>query len=102
MHVDDLFGALVHLASHPQSSGAYNLAAPEPVTNRQFARDLGRVLHRPSFLPVPEFAVRLTLGKFGDVLLKGQRVLPHRLLAEGFTFLHPVLEDALGSLAPIL
>ena len=97
MHVDDLFGALVHLASRPQSSGACNLAAPEPVTNRQFARDLGRVLHRPSFLPVP---VRRAAARWelADVLLKGQRVLPHRLLAEGFTFLHPGLEDALGSL----
>ena len=102
IHIEDLFGALVHLARTPQSAGAYNLTAPEPVTNRQLARELGRVLHRPSLLPAPGFAVRLALGEFGDVLLKGQRVLPRRLQAEGFAFLHPGLEAALRSLAPVL
>ena len=76
-------------SGRPESSGAYNLTAPEPVTNRTLTRELGRVLHRPAFLPAPGFAVRLALGEFGDVLLKGQRVLPRRLLAEGFRFAHP-------------
>jgi uncharacterized protein (TIGR01777 family) len=102
VHVEDLFRALVHLAAGPGSSGAYNLTAPEPVTNRSLARELGRVLHRPALLPAPGFAVRLVLGEFGDVLLRGQRVLPRRLLAEGFRFAHPGFAAALEALAPTL
>ena len=102
IHVDDLFGALVHLAGRPECSGPYNLTAPEPVTNRRLTRELGRVLHRPAFLPAPGFAVRLVLGEFGDTLLKGQRVLPRRLLAEGFRFAHPGFAAALEDLAPSL
>jgi uncharacterized protein (TIGR01777 family) len=102
IHVEDLFGALVHLAGRQGSSGAYNLTAPEPVTNRVLTRELGRVLHRPAFLPAPAFVVRLALGEFGDVLLKGQRVLPRRLLAEGFRFSHPGFGAALEALAPSL
>ncbi len=70
------------------------------MTNRRLTRELGRVLHRPAFLPAPGFAVRLALGEFGDVLLKGQRVLPRRLLAEGFRFAHPGFAAALDGLAP--
>jgi hypothetical protein len=102
IHVEDLFGALVHLAGRPGSAGAYNLTAPGPVTNRVLARELGRVLHRPAFLPAPAFAVRLVLGEFGEVLLRGQRVLPRRLLAEGFRFSHPDFAAALAALAPTL
>jgi len=102
IHVDDLFGALVHLTGRPASAGPYNLTAPEPVTNRRLARELGRVLHRPAYLPAPGFAVRLVLGEFGDTLLKGQRVLPRRLLAEGFRFAHPGFAAALDNLAPSL
>jgi hypothetical protein len=102
IHVDDLFGALMHLVGRRESSGPYNFTAPEPVTNRILTRELGRVLHRPAFLPAPGFAVRLVLGEFGDVLLKGQRVLPRRLLAEGFRFAHPGFAAALEDLAPSL
>ena len=102
IHVEDLFGALVHLVGRQQSSGPYNFTAPEPVTNRTLTRELGRVLHRPAFLPAPGFAVRLALGEFGDVLLRGQRVLPRRLLAEGFRFAHPDFAAALEDLAPTL
>lgn len=102
IHVEDLFRALVHLAGRPESSGPYNLAAPEPVTNRTLTRELARVLHRPAFLPAPGFAVRLALGEFGNVLLEGQRVLPRRLLEEGFRFAHPGFGEALEALAPTL
>jgi len=100
IHVEDLFGALAHLAGRPQSAGPYNLTAPGPVTNRELTRELGRVLRRPALLPAPGFAVRLALGEFGNVLLEGQRVLPRRLLAEGFRFAHPDFAGALEDLAP--
>lgn len=102
IHVEDLFESLLHLAVRRESAGPYNLTAPDPVTNRSLARELGRVLRRPAFLTAPGFAVRLALGEFGDVLLNGQRVLPRRLLAEGFRFRHPTLADALEDLAPSL
>jgi len=102
IHVGDLFGALAHLAGRRESEGPYNLTAPEPVTNRRLTRELGRVLHRPAVLPAPAFAVRLALGEFGEVLLRGQRVLPRRLLAEGFRFAHPDFNGALEALAPTL
>lgn len=102
IHVDDLFEALLHLVRRPHSSGAYNFTAPEPVTNRTLTRELGRVLRRPALLPVPGFAVRLVLGEFGNVLLEGQRVLPRRLLAEGFRFTHPGFKAALEALAHTL
>jgi hypothetical protein len=102
IHVEDLFAAMLHAAARGGEGGAYNFTAPAPVTNRDLTRELARVLHRPAFLPAPAFAVRLALGEFGDVLLKGQRVMPRRLLAEGFRFAYPALAPALGALAPTL
>lgn len=102
IHIEDLFGALLHVVGHPESSGVYNFTAPEPVRNRDLASELGRVLHRPALLPVPGFAVRLVLGEFGDVLLEGQRVLPRRLLSEAYRFAHPGLRAALEDLKPDL
>ena len=66
IHVDDLFGALLHLVGRPGSEGPYNLTAPEPVTNRVLAKELGRALRRPALLPAPRVAVRLALGEFGN------------------------------------
>jgi hypothetical protein len=102
IHVEDLFAALLHAAGRTGEGGVYDFTAPAPVTNRELTRELARVLRRPAFLPAPAFAVRLALGEFGDVLLQGQRVLPRRLLAEGFRFAHPTIATALGALAGTL
>ena len=82
---------------HETTRGFYNATAPNPSTNRDFARTLGRVLHRPAFMPTPAFALRLALGSgmANEMLLSGQRVLPARAMEEGFTFAHPELEEAL-------
>jgi uncharacterized protein len=78
-------------------SGAVNLAAPGPVTSRQFARALGRAIRRPAVLPAPAFGVKLLWGQMGEeVLLFGQRALPARLLDAGFTFRYPELDGALA------
>lgn len=95
IHMDDLLGALFFLLDNPDASGPYNLTAPSPVRNVELARTLGKVMHRPSLLPAPAFAVRTALGEFGDVILKGQKVLPARLLKAGYRFRHPDLESAL-------
>ena len=73
-----------------------NLTAPNPVRNRELARALGRVLHRPSFMPAPEFMLRLVLGEFAEALLTGQQVFPKRLLDAGFTFKFPTIEAGVG------
>jgi NAD dependent epimerase/dehydratase family enzyme len=69
-----------------------------PVRNIDLARALGKTLHRPSFLPAPAFMVKLVLGEFGSVILKGQRVLPRRLLDAGFVFQYPEIDNALASI----
>jgi uncharacterized protein (TIGR01777 family) len=78
--------------------GIYNATAPEPVRNRDFARALGRAMHRPALLPAPAFALRAALGEMAGMLLEGQRVVPARAMAEGFSFLHPSLESALAGI----
>ena len=77
--------------------GVYNVTAPNPVRNRDFARALGRALHRPAFMPTPAFALRLALGRemADEMLLGGQRVVPARTAAEGFTFAYADLDAAL-------
>jgi hypothetical protein len=78
-------------------SGAINGTAPEPVTNAQFAKALGRALRRPSWIPVPGFALRLLVGEIaGAALINGQRVVPKRTLSLGFTFACPTIDAALA------
>jgi uncharacterized protein len=79
-------------------TGPLNATAPNPVTNLELARTLGRVLGRPAFLPAPESALRVVLGEMADVVLSGQRVLPGRAQALGFAFQYPALEGALRAI----
>jgi hypothetical protein len=76
-------------------SGPVNLTAPEPARNVDFTKALGRVLHRPTVLPAPGFALKVALGEFGGEALASQRVVPAALLADGFTFTHTNLDEAL-------
>lgn len=98
IHIDDVARAIAFLINHQASSGPYNLTAPEPVRNRQFAQSLGRVMKRPSFLPVPGFAMRAAFGEVATVVVDGQQVLPQRLQEAGFAFKFPKLADALRDL----
>jgi uncharacterized protein (TIGR01777 family) len=83
----------------PAASGTYNATSPQPVSNREFARALGRALHRPAVMPAPAFALRLAFGEMAEeVLLAGQRVVPVRVSAEGFAFERPSIDAALASL----
>jgi uncharacterized protein (TIGR01777 family) len=96
----DEVAAIGHLLT-ADVSGPVNLTAPTPVTNAEFTHQLGRVLHRPTLLPVPGFALSLALGEFArSSILGGQRALPERLRESGFTFAHtelaPALAEALG------
>jgi uncharacterized protein (TIGR01777 family) len=98
VHVDDLTEAFSFLLKHPELSGAFNVCSPNPVRNRDLAKAIGKALHRPSFMPAPAFMVRLVLGEFGSVILKGQKVVPQRLLESGFEFRHPDIEEAIGGI----
>lgn len=98
VHVQDLTEAFLFLLKHPELSGPVNVCSPNPVRNKELAKALGKALHRPSFLPAPGFMIKLVLGEFGSVILKGQRVLPRRLLESGFVFQYPEIEKALASI----
>lgn len=98
IHRADWVEAVKFLMEHPEARGPYNLTAPQPVRNAEFARILGRVLGRPSWLPVPAFALRLAFGEGADFLLTGQFVRPRRLLEAGFRFRYPDLESALRAI----
>jgi len=92
----DLVEAICHVIATETLSGPVNLVSPNPVTNRQFSKALGRALHRPTLFPVPAFALRLMLGEMADaMLLSSARAVPRRLLASGFQFNDAHVEDAL-------
>ena len=93
--IDDLVQVIALLIERNDRSGPWNVVAPQPVPQAEFARTLGHVLHRPAILPFPELAARFLLGGLADLLLDSQRVEPARLLSSGFTFRHPTLETAL-------
>jgi uncharacterized protein (TIGR01777 family) len=95
--IDDEVGAMLHLLSS-SLSGPVNLTAPQPVTSSEFARALGRALHRPAVLPIPSFGPKLVVGSEAadEMLFGSQRVLPHRLLEDGYAFAYPGLSEALA------
>ena len=98
IHVEDEIRALRFLIEHDDASGPFNLTAPNPVTNQEFAKTLGSVMGKPSLLPVPSAALSLAFGEMSTVLLDGQRAVPSRLMECGFEFKYPNLEDALKDL----
>lgn len=94
--LEDVLGALYHMLFDARLEGPVNVTAPHPVTQRDFASTLGRVLWRPSVVPLPAFAVRTLFGEMGEsLLLEGARVLPARLQATGFRFVFRELEEVL-------
>ena len=95
----DLLAGIRHLVERSSLDGPVNLTAPNPVANAEFVVALGRALHRPAVLPMPAFAVRLLFGRMGEeLLLAGARVLPERLLSDGYRFAEPAIDGALDRL----
>ena len=96
--LDDEIYAIHHLMMKEDSEGAYNLTAPNPVSQKQFAKTLGKVLRRPAFAPLPGFVIKMLFGQMGKKLvLEGQYVRPNRLLESGYEFTHSELESCLRS-----
>lgn len=98
IHVDDWSAMVSWLINDDRVSGGFNVTAPEPVTNREFTRTLGRVLGRPAFFVAPAFVLQAALGELASVLLTGRRVVPARAEQMGFRFSYRTLEPALRSL----
>jgi uncharacterized protein (TIGR01777 family) len=101
IHRDDWVALVRWLIETPAVSGPVNATAPNPVPGAEFARTLGKALHRPAFMPAPSFALRLMLGEMADpLILTGQRVVPARATQAGFRFafedLGAALTDLLG------
>ena len=98
IHLDDLVSLFVSVIGDGDATGAINGVAPAPVTNAVFTAALGKVLYRPVILPVPAFALRLTLGEMSAILLASQRALPRAATQLGFTFRYPDIRGALADL----
>ena len=97
--IDDAAGAIHHALMTDSLSGPVNAVAPNPVTNAEFTKTLGRVLVRPAILPMPAFAARLALGEMADeLLLASIRVEPRQLIESGYDFRQPTLESAIRHL----
>lgn len=99
IHLQDLLSVYLFMIEKSRLSGPINCTSPQPVRNRELTKSIGEALGKPTFMPsVPGFLLRLILGEFGSVLLKGQKVLPRRLLEEGYRFRFPDLRGALKDL----
>jgi hypothetical protein len=96
IHIDDLVGIYLAAIDNENWSGPVNAEAPEPVTNAEFSKALGRALHRPAIAPVPALAIRLLYGDMAEIVTEGQRAIPARALQLGYTFAHPDLDEALA------
>jgi uncharacterized protein len=97
IHIADLAAMYAIAAQDETWSGPVNATAPEPVTNLELSKALGRALHRPASLPVPGIALRLLYGEMAQIVITGQRVLPAKALVLGYEFRHPHLPEALAS-----
>ncbi|MGF2039537.1 MAG: thylakoid membrane protein ThyD [Nostoc sp. CmiVER01] len=95
IHVDDLVSLILEALTKPEIEGVYNGTAPNPVTMADLSQTLGKAMNRPSWLPVPSFAIEALLGDGAMVVLEGQQVLPKRTLETGFEYKYPNLQSAL-------
>ncbi len=97
IHIEDLLQAYSYVIEH-KLEGIFNLTAPEITDNALFTKELGNALHRPVFMPIPAFALKLAFGEGAVSLTTGQKVLPEKLLNEGFEFRYPDLKKAFEEL----
>jgi NAD dependent epimerase/dehydratase family enzyme len=98
IHVDDLVRVMELALDDPALAGAVNAVSPNPERQRDFQRALAHALHRPFWMWIPATPLRIALGEMAELLVKGQRVAPRRLLERRFAFRYALLEDALADL----
>ena len=94
IHIDDLVNSYYQAIMNRELSGPMNASAPEPITNRQFTKELAQALHRPAFWIVPAWTLRIILGEFARAVLGSTRVVPTKLLGQGFVFNYPTIGEA--------
>jgi len=98
IHMDDLCAAIIFILENPDIKGPLNFCSPNPVINRDFARALGKILNRPSFMRAPCSIIRLIMGEMGESLMSSQRAIPDKLLKHGFKFQYTDINNALYDL----
>jgi uncharacterized protein (TIGR01777 family) len=98
IHIEDMLNGIAFLIDSRSAQGVYNLTSPNPNTNHFFSLALARRLERPCIFKVPAFVLKTLMGESSDLVLHGQKVVPEKLLTEGFTFHYPELKDALKAL----
>ena len=98
IHLDDLVNIFTAVATDSKYNGIYNAVAPTPVNNFDYTKALGSALHRPTLFPVPAIALKLAFGEMSSVILDSQEIIPKRLVAEGFQFKYPTIEQALNAI----
>lgn len=98
IHIEDEVSAIIYLIHNNNAKGVFNLTSPNPVTNYEFGKTIGKVMKRPHYFTLPAFAMRLAFGEVASMVLEGQRVVPQKLLAAGFTFKFPTLDAAIKDL----
>ncbi len=98
IHINDLVKLIIQALTKSEMSGVYNATAPHPIRMSELSTTMGKVMHRPSWLPVPNFAIEALLGDGAIVVLEGQKVLPKRTLESGFNFQYPNLQPALETI----
>ena len=95
IHIEDVVHGIIFCMNHPEITGPVNFTSPQPVQMKEFGQTISSVIHRPHWLPVPEFMLKTILGDMSILVLEGQRVLPTTLLNQQFSFTYPTLQHAL-------
>jgi uncharacterized protein (TIGR01777 family) len=98
IHMEDECGLILHLLKKPNAKGPFNASSPNPLTNKNYSKILGKILKRPAFIPIPSFVIRTVLREASRLLLDSQKVFPRKALESGFKFQFPNLEPALKNL----
>jgi len=98
IHMDDLIASIIFILENPDVKGPLNFCSPNPLRNRDFAKTLGNVLNRPSFMKAPSGIIRLIMGEMGKSLMSSQRAIPDKLLKHGFKFQYPDINNTLYDL----
>lgn len=98
IHIDDMVSAIAYLLEHDSCHGPFNLTAPSPSTNKDFSHTLAATLSRPCLFTVPGFVLKIAMGESSDMILKGQKVLPEKLVTSGYMFAYPTLQGALEAI----
>jgi uncharacterized protein len=98
IHIEDVIQAISFIIQQDSIAGPVNFISPNPVTMDEFGKTLAKVLHRPHWIPTPDFALKILLGEMSMLMLEGQRVLPKKLLEHGYTFHFPTIESALNDI----